>query len=169
MHRWILFDWGDTLMRTLPYPGPMCTWPRVEALPGALEMLQALAGRAGIALATNAVDSVEQEIWKALARAGLDRQVERIFCFKSVGHKKASPAFFAHVMQELALCADHLVMVGDDFDQDVTAANAVGIQAVWFNERTPELRTGTSYRTVHQLSDLPALLDRWGVLDSGKP
>jgi hypothetical protein len=51
MRTWILFDWGDTLMRTLPYSGPMCSWPRVETLPGALAMLQALQGRAGIALA----------------------------------------------------------------------------------------------------------------------
>ena len=168
MRDWVLFDWGDTLMRTLGYPGPMCTWPRVETLPGALDMMRTLDGRIGVALATNAADSQEQEIWKALALVGLDRYVERIFCFRSVGHKKSSPPFFSHVMSQLELPADRLVMVGDDFGQDVTAANAVGIKAVWFNEKTHESRNGREFRTIHHLAELPAPLTDWGFLATGK-
>ncbi|NLE77029.1 MAG: HAD family hydrolase, partial [Chloroflexi bacterium] len=42
----ILFDWGDTLMQDFPqFPGPMAQWPRVAAMPGALEALAALQGR----------------------------------------------------------------------------------------------------------------------------
>lgn len=165
MRPWILFDWGDTLMRTLDYPGPMCAWPRVEVVPGAAEALRELSGRAGVALATNAADSQEEEIWKALARAGLDRFIDRIFCFKSVGHKKSSPPFFAHVMEQLGLPASRLLMVGDDFEQDVTAANAVGIQAVWFNEKSHEVPEGPDHLTIHHLRDLPAQLEARGLLN----
>jgi putative hydrolase of the HAD superfamily len=165
MRPWILFDWGDTLMRTLEYPGPMCAWPEVEVIPGTAEALRELSGRAGIALATNAADSQEDEIWKALARAGLDPFIDRIFCFKSVGHKKSSPPFFAHVMEQLGLPAARLVMVGDDFEQDVTAANAVGIQAVWFNEKSHESREEAGHFTIHHLRDLPGQLDARGFLN----
>lgn len=168
MRPWILFDWGDTLMRTLEYPGPMCAWPEVEVIPGAAEALRELSGRAGIALATNAADSQEDEIWKALARGGLDPFIERIFCFKSVGHKKSSPPFFAHVMEQLGLPAAHLVMVGDDFEQDVTAANAVGIQAVWFNEKNHESREGADHFTIPRLRDLPARLEARGFLNDAR-
>lgn len=167
MRPWILFDWGDTLMRTLDYPGPMCAWPEVEVIPGAAEALRELSGRAGIALATNAADSREEEIRKALARAGLDPFIERIFCFKSVGHKKSSPPFFAHVMEQLGLPAGRLVMVGDDFEQDVTAANAVGIQGVWFNEKSHEVRVGAGHSTIHHLRELPTQLAARGFLKDG--
>ena len=57
--RAVLFDWGNTLMRDLPgQHGPMRDWPHVEALPGALEALEALHAQGlRLALATNAADS----------------------------------------------------------------------------------------------------------------
>ncbi len=164
MEKWVLFDWGDTLMRTFDYPGPMASWPRVEALPGALEMLGALHGRVGIALATNAADSEEHEIRAALAMVGLDPFVERIFCFRSVGHKKASPPFFAHVRAELELSAQGLVMVGDDFEQDVLAAKAAGIRSIWFNARNTDSRSDTEFCTIHGFAELPPKLATWGFL-----
>jgi FMN phosphatase YigB (HAD superfamily) len=46
------------------------------------------------------------------------------------------------------------LMVGDSFAKDVLAANAVGIAAVWLNERTPEQRNATAHFTIHTLPDL---------------
>jgi putative hydrolase of the HAD superfamily len=145
----------------------MCTWPKVEVVPGAQEMLAELAPRAGLALATNAADSQEHQIRLALAAAGLEHPIQRIFCLRSVGHKKSSPPFFAHVMTQLDLPADRLVMVGDDFEQDVTAANAVGIKGVWFNEKSHETREGVDHLTIHNLRELPARLKAWGFLNDG--
>jgi len=160
---WVLFDWGDTLMRVLDYPGPMRSWPKVEAIPGAWAALKSLEGRIGIALATNAADSQEWEIRDALGAVGLEGFVDRIYCFKSVGHRKSSPPFFAHVLKDLGLPAGQLVMVGDDFEQDVTAAIAMGMRAVWFNERTEEIRTGEGFQTVRALAELPDVLTAWGM------
>ena len=161
---WLLFDWGDTLMRTFDYPGPMASWPKVEALPGALELLRSLQGQVGIALATNAKDSREDEIRAALALVGLESFVDRIFCFRSVGQKKSSPPFFTHVLEQLDLPVQQLIMVGNDFEEDVLAANAAGIKAVWFNARDQESRSGADFRTIHALTELPERLEEWGVL-----
>ena len=169
MEKWVLLDWGDTLMRTFDYPGPMVSWPRVEALPGALETLRTLQGRIGIALATNAADSEEHEIRAALAMVGLDPFVERIFCFRSVGHKKASPPFFAHVRAQLELPAQRLLMVGDDFKQDVLAAKEAGIRSIWFNARTTDSRSDTEFCTIHEFAELPPKLETWGFLGPGHP
>lgn len=167
MRPWILLDWGDTLMRTLDFPGPMCTWPQVEVVPGAKETLSELAPRAGLALATNAADSQESQIRQALASVGLDHHIERLFCLRSVGHKKSSPLFFAHVLEQLTLPASRIVMVGDDFEQDVTAANAMGIKGVWFNEKSHETREGIDHLTIHNLRELPTRLEAWGFLNDG--
>jgi len=167
--QWVLFDWGDTLMRTLDYPGPMCTWPQVDVVPGAVALLSSLHGKVGIALATNAADSQEEEIRQALVRGGLSPFVDRIFCFRSVGLRKASPPFFTHIATQLEVPVSRLVMVGDDFEQDVTAAGTAGIKAVWFNERTHESRIGADVWTIHALTELPQVLEAWGVLTPGTP
>jgi FMN phosphatase YigB (HAD superfamily) len=46
------------------------------------------------------------------------------------------------------------LMVGDSFEKDILAANAVGISAVWFNERTKDNRNERLHFTIHTLPDL---------------
>jgi FMN phosphatase YigB (HAD superfamily) len=49
-------------------------------------------------------------------------------------------------------------MIGDSFEKDVLGANQAGIRAIWFNARTTQSRTGSLYRTIHDLRDLPIAL-----------
>lgn len=157
--RCVLFDWGDTLMRVFPeYEGPMVTWPRVEAAPHAAEVLAALQSQWLLALATNAEASTEADIRAALARVGLDRWLDKIYCFRGVGYKKSSPAFFAQVLADLGLDPRQVVMVGDDFEADVLGANRCGIRALWLNVQSAEVRQGECYSTIHDLRALPAAL-----------
>lgn len=165
MNAWVLFDWGNTLMRVFPeYHGKMRDWPRVQEIPGARKALHSLHGRIGIALATNAADSEEKDIRQALERADLSSFIKRIYCFKSVGAKKSSPEFFAHVLKDLHTAPDRLVMVGDEYAEDVEAPLAAGLRAVWFNETSHEVRTGHNLATLQHLDHLPALLQAWGLL-----
>lgn len=165
MNAWVLFDWGNTLMRVFPgYRGKMRDWPRVEEIPGARKALHSLHGRIGIALATNAADSEEADIRQALERGDLNSFIKRIYCFKSVGAKKSSPEFFDYVARDLHTAPDRLVMVGDEYAEDVEAALAAGLRAVWFNESSEEVRTGHNLATLHHLDHLPALLQTWGLL-----
>ena len=163
--RCILFDWGDTLMRDIPgQDGPMATWPEVVVLPGAREVLEELQGGWRLALATNAAASDEKDIRAALARGGLDGFWDVIFCYRSVGHRKPSPEFFVHALESLSLPPSACVMVGDAFDSDIVGANRAGIRGVWLNERDGENREGEMYRTIHRLSDLPAVLADWAAI-----
>jgi HAD superfamily hydrolase (TIGR01662 family) len=158
----LLFDWGDTLMRDFKeFSGPMKDWPRVEAVPGAAEMLAALQPDWTLVLATNAADSEEAEIRLALRRVGLDRWLDRIYCFKAIGYRKPSPEFFAYILNDLGLSPEQVVMVGDAYEADVQGANTCGLRAIWFNERTPEEHTNEKQRTIHELSALPELLNEF--------
>ena len=155
----LLFDWGDTLMRDLKqFNGPMKDWQRVEVIPGAAEALALLQPDWTLALATNAVDSDEREIRAALQRVDLDRWLERVYCFKNIGHKKPSPQFFEHILADLKKSPEQVCMVGDQFDVDVKGANVCWIPAIWFNEHTLIDRHGDLYRTIHDLRDLPEVL-----------
>ena len=79
MLRAIVFDWGDTIMRTIPGQGaPMAHWPRVEAIAGVGQVLRALHPTYHLALATNARDSDAELVQAALRRVGL------VMCFDSL-------------------------------------------------------------------------------------
>lgn len=155
----ILFDWGDTVMRNFPsFAGPMFTWPTVEEIPGIRAALEALHPSFTVALATNAVDSDERDIRRALGRCGLSDYFDFIFCFLQVGHRKPEPEFYKAVLKSLGLPASEVFMVGDSFDGDVSAANAQGMAAIWFNPDSEISKNGLAHRTIHRFEDLlPAL------------
>ncbi len=159
----VLFDWGNTLMVDLPGCfGPMASWPRVEAVAHAQETLgQLRAAGWHIALATNAADSDEDQIRIALARAGLDDLIDRVYCLRGVGYAKPSPEFFAFIIADLGLMATDLVMVGDNFRIDVEGANRSGIRAVWLCPGAADARGGENWRMIGSLAELPALLEAW--------
>ncbi|MCP3954369.1 MAG: HAD-IA family hydrolase [Desulfobacterales bacterium] len=129
-----IFDWGDTLMVDFPdTPGPMCLWDKVAAVEGARETLAALNQRAGCYLATNAQDSRESDIIKALERVGLTDHIDRVFCFENVGYRKPSLEFFKTILKAIGASPSQTVMVGDSLDTDVAGALAAGLHGIWYN------------------------------------
>jgi len=114
-----------------------------------------------MALATNAVDSNETDIWLALRRTDLDTLIEKVYCFQSIGHKKPSNEFFKYVIEDLKMDCSQVIMIGDSFENDVLGANKAGIHAIWFNPQSTENNTGRMYQTIHSLNELPIILDSY--------
>jgi FMN phosphatase YigB (HAD superfamily) len=160
----VLFDWGDTVMYDDPASSvPMVEWPTVEVVAGIADVLAYLhaSGRRAI-LATSASISTESQIWGALKRGGLDQYFSRIYSFTNTGLSKGE-AFYRHILSDLRIPASAALMAGDGFEKDVQAANAVGIFAVWFNQRSDETRKDDLHVTVHSMQELIAFftsLDR---------
>lgn len=121
-------------MRAFPdFDGPMAGWPRVETVPGIESALQALRSQYRLFLATNAVDSGELLVRRALERVSLAQYFEGVFTARELGARKPEAAFFAAVV-EAAGCPPHeALMVGDDYRTDVAGAKQAGLRAVWFN------------------------------------
>lgn len=157
--RCLLFDWGDTLMRDFPqFAGSMAIWPEVEMVDGAGEILQLLRQSWQLALATNAADSSEADIRAALERVGLDVLIDQVYCFKRIGHRKPSAEFYTFILRDLGVDPSRVVMVGDDFENDIVGANSAGIYGVWLSH-TGENRSGALCRTIHNLWELPSVLE----------
>ena len=151
----VLFDWGDTVMRDDPASTmPMVEWQTVEVIEGIADVLAYLhsSGRR-IVLATSAAISDENQIRGALARGGLDGYFSHIYCFKNT-HLPKGEEFYRHILSDLGIPASDALMVGDGFEKDIQAADAVGIFAVWFNPRSEETRTGELHVTVHSMREL---------------
>lgn len=153
----VLFDWGDTVMRDDPASNvPMVEWQTIEVVEGIADVLEYLrsSGR-WIILATSASISDESQIRGALARGGLDQYFSRIYCFKNT-HLPKGEAFYRHILSDLRVPVSDALMVGDGFEKDVLAANAVGIFAVWFNPKSDETRNDELRITVHSMQELRA-------------
>ncbi|GGO73078.1 HAD family hydrolase [Bowmanella pacifica] len=133
-YRHILFDWGDTLMRDLPgQTGPMADWPKVEAMPGAVQALHLLSAHSVCHLATNARDSDAQDIRRALARVGLDNYLQQIFCYRQLQVEKPARAYFQQIVETLHCPSKQILMVGDNLQKDVAGALDAGLDACWLN------------------------------------
>ncbi|MDB5341297.1 MAG: yjjG [Planctomycetaceae bacterium] len=70
----------------------------------------------------------------------------------SIGWHKPSPHFYTHLIEVAGCPADQILMVGDDLENDVVAAQASGLPAVWIN------REGGSSEAA--ISDLRQLVER---------
>lgn len=158
-YKYILFDWGDTLMKDSPSNRPMVEWDNVEAVAGAGKVLNRLGTQAILIVATSADVSDESQIRGALARVGLDRHIQKIYCFKNTGLKK-SPEFYQYILHDLGTTPDEAVMVGDSFEKDVLAANQVGMFAVWFNPQADKKQESPQHTTIYHLTELPALFEK---------
>ena len=133
--RWVLFDWGGTLMSEEgPLDIPMAIWPEVRAIDGAHQALATLAARYRIGVATNASISTRNMIEMALGRVGLRDWVADVFCYSDIGARKDEDAFWRAVLERTGVEAAALVMVGDSVEQDVIAPRSFGIASIWFNE-----------------------------------
>lgn len=76
---------------------------------------------------------------------------------------KPSPAFFAAALARLEADADRALMVGDDIESDVLAAQRAGLTGVLvrtgkYLPQTHERASGTPDHVVDSFADLPALL-----------
>jgi FMN phosphatase YigB (HAD superfamily) len=156
---WVLFDWGGTLMsEDGPLDAPMELWPEVRAIDGAAEVLEILARRYRIAVATNAVNSGCAAIRKALGRVALDAHVSEIFCFRELGFRKNDARFWDAVVARLSVPRAQLLMVGDDLDNDVLAPRRAGIPSVWLDPTRAPTSAGMTLPKIARLDELPQLI-----------
>ncbi len=159
--RAILFDWGGTLMREIPgFDGPMADWPRVEAIPGAVDVLHSLHGAYTIGVATNAALSDERLVRTALARVGLEPYVSVVVTARDLGTSKPDAAFFHAVLERVGCSPTEAAMVGDGYGSDIVGAKATGLRAIWFSPagRRCPLVHPVHDAAVRALADLPGIL-----------
>ena len=157
--RHYLFDWGDTLMVDIPgQQGPMCDWPEVRVTRNAVATLSQLSRHTKCHLATNARDSDELRIRKALARGVLDQLIDRVFCYHSIGHPKPCMEYFDSIARELSTDAGDMTMIGDDLQKDIIGASKCGLKAIWYNPGGAPVPDGII--AIADLIELPGLVQQ---------
>ena len=165
--RGVVWDWGDTLMRDIPgQPGPMVTWPRVEAMPGAGRAVKALSRLAVQCVATNAEDSDGQAVAEALDRVGLRDRLTHFITSGEVGVAKPSPRFFRAAARHVSLPPESILSVGNDYAKDVVPAKAAGMSTVYVAGEEPSGELGAADLVVPDLASLAQLVEEHYAMSS---
>ena len=152
-------------MKVFPeFSGPMVDWPEVAAAPYAAQVLAELHPHCILALATNARDSREDQIWSALERACLSVHLDKVYCYQNIGQLKPARQFYEYILMDLQLPAEQVIMVGDDWQADVLGANQASLRAIWLNTHDAEQRSGPQFQTIHTLAGLIEALRLWNLL-----
>ena len=128
---------------------------RGELYPGVRDVLDALRGRATMALVTNGIGEVQRT---RIERLGLEHYLDAIVISGEVGTAKPGSAIFDLVFDLLGE-PDRAttVMVGDSLSSDMRGGRESGIATAWYN---PDGRPVPPDLTVtHVLHDLAELLD----------
>ena len=93
-------------------------------------------------------------------RVGLGRYFKFVLFAHDHGVRKPESAFYEAVLAAAGCGAAELIHVGDSIENDVVAAQALGIRAVWLNrDRKRNIASG-AWAEIHSLADLPDVLAR---------
>ncbi len=127
-------------------------------IPGAEALLEALAPRYELYLASNGAAEVQ---YKRLESAGITRYFRKIFISGELGADKPSPAFFEKCFAAIpGFSRKSAVMVGDSLTSDIRGGRDAGLRTCWFNPHGKPARADIvpDYE-ISALEQLPPLLE----------
>lgn len=159
----LVFDWGNTVMVDLPqYQGKMKDWPHVKAMDDIDLTLVELSKDYEIVLATNAEDSNISDIREALDRVNLGKYFTQIFSCHDLRVKKPDVVFFYKIQESLGCKPSDIIMVGDNYLQDILGAKQAGWITTWFNvnKRITPAHLPLHDLEVKHLSEIPEALKK---------
>lgn len=127
-------------------------------LPGALELLEALAPRYRLYLASNGAAAVQRMRMKS---AGILPYFQNIFISEEMGADKPSLEFFRLCFSAIpGFDPAEAVMVGDSLTSDIRGGRNAGIRTCWFNAKDKPSRPDIlPDHTIRTLAELPPLLE----------
>jgi len=127
-------------------------------LPGAVELLEALAPRYDLYLASNGTTVVQKG---RIASAGIAHYFKSIFLSQEIGFNKPSRAYFDACIAAIpSFRQEDAIIIGDSLTSDIRGGNNAGIRTCWFNPHGKGRIDGihVDYE-VSTLEEIPPLLD----------
>ena len=134
-----------------------------ELYPGALDVLEALAENASLALVTNGLSEVQRV---RIERTGILPYFNAVVISAEVGTAKPAQEIFDITFAQLsAPMKESAVMVGDNLVSDIRGGTNYGISTCWYNPRRRQ--PGPYDRITHEILTLDGLLGLAAVKKSG--
>ncbi len=136
--KYLIFDWGDTVMRDYALEGPMWKWDKVDWIPGIENALMKLSENYTCVIATSANDSDTEDMKKALKRVGAEKYFTHFYSQKELGFKKPYIRFFKSVAEKIKENPENCTMIGNHYEKDIIGAKNAGMKTIFFNEEKLE-------------------------------
>jgi YjjG family noncanonical pyrimidine nucleotidase len=125
-----------------------------DLYPGVRDALDALAGRATLALVTNGLSEVQRG---RLQRLGLLDHFAAVVISAEVGVSKPAAAIFDLTFERLGgPPRSSTLMVGDSLTSDIAGGRGYGVPTCWYNPAGRE--AGEGYRFDHEIASIGELL-----------
>jgi HAD superfamily hydrolase (TIGR01549 family) len=90
---------------------------------------------------------------ETLKQFGLRQYFSTVVVSGKLGWLKPHPGIYQHALEDIGARPQETVFVGDDLDNDIIGAKALGMRTAWFTERLE-----TSLHADTKISDLRELL-----------
>ncbi len=156
--RYLIFDWGNTVMRDLELPGPMKNWSHIELIPGIQEALKDLQDLLPLVIATSAPHSNTADMREALRKGGVEGYFTHFFSSFDLNSRKPDPVFFSRLINGLQCLPSEAISIGDKYPNDISAARAAGLRTIWFNESCRQGNFPDADHTIYNMSQLTGLI-----------
>ncbi len=126
-------------------------------LPGAMELMQALQGKARLGIITNGFTELQDV---RLAKTGMTGFFDHIVISEEVGIAKPDAGIFAHALERMGNPAkSRVLMVGDNPHSDILGGLNFGIETCWLNvHQYPKPEGITPHYEVTSLHELREIL-----------
>lgn len=127
----LVFDWGDTLMADDPnIKQAMYLWDKITVMHGVTETMPYLHGKYVCTVGSNAGESDALAMKKSFERVNLDGFFDYYFTSKELGARKPDTGFFESIVQKIGASAENAVMIGNDYEKDISGAKKAGLKTV---------------------------------------
>nr|WP_294785069.1 YjjG family noncanonical pyrimidine nucleotidase [uncultured Flavobacterium sp.] len=120
---------------------------------GAIEVLEYLKPKYKLHIITNGFAQVQD---KKINNAALGGYFNTITNSELAGVKKPNSIIFDYALKSANTFKENSIMIGDDFEADVTGALNAGLDAIFFNER--KLEVSGDYKQINHLLELKKYL-----------
>ncbi|KJD37087.1 haloacid dehalogenase [Tamlana sedimentorum] len=117
------------------------------------EILKYLQTNYNLHIITNGFDKVQQ---KKLVNSNIHNFFKTVTNSEMVGVKKPDPKIFNYAMQIANCNEQQSVMIGDNFEADILGAQAVGMEAIYFNKA--DINQRNNLNRVNNLIELKLFL-----------
>lgn len=146
----LLLTWEELLEDYITYFKNHCV--PFQGLEGMFQELKQL--RLSIGMITNGFGSFQMANIKAL---GIESAFDVILISEWEGLKKPNPELFHRALNQLNCEPDEAVYIGDHFENDIQAAEAVGMTGIWMNTGANQDQFTPNF-SLDRLKDLPKII-----------
>ncbi len=126
-----------------------------KVIPGAIELLEYLKPKYKLVLLSNGFTEMQ---YTKIENNGMSDYFDAVILSDQVGVNKPHPDIFRFALNEVHATPDRAIMVGDNYDTDITGAYNVDMDQIWYNPSQAGAKSFTPTNTVNTLLEIKEIL-----------